>query len=200
MGPRHARRSAAALLLGLLLAGCGVSEAVEAPTADEPTVPTDSVTTPDPTPTATSAAPEPTEAATTEAAATGPQTCGTVTSVIGEEVAVEIVTGEVDCAFAEDLLDTYYNDPPHPPEGSGGFVMIGEWECNSSSSQEPGRASSCHGPDDGLIISVPTGDSESAGAACSLIDQPTLDQIFPDGNYDEDLCQSYIDGENSIGG
>uniref|UniRef100_UPI003B3AB8A9 hypothetical protein n=1 Tax=Pseudactinotalea sp. TaxID=1926260 RepID=UPI003B3AB8A9 len=153
IGPRYAGRAAAALLLGLALAGCDVSEAVEP-------------------------------------AATDPQTCGTVTSVIGE----------VDGAFAENLLDTYDNDPPSPLEGSCGFVMIGDWECSSSSSQEPGRASTCHGPDDGLIISVPTADEESAGPVCALIDQPTLEQIFPDGNDDEDLCQSYIDGENSTGG
>src|SRR5699024_4945319 len=104
------------------------------------------------------------------------------------------------------LLDTYYNDPPHPPEGSGGFVTIGEWECNSSSSQDPGRASTCRTAAGGeivaLVASTPgTGTDAPATDVddpCGLIDQPTLDQLFGDGPYDESVCLSYIGGENSL--
>lgn len=95
-------------------------------------------------PSSSEAATTTTEAApTATASSSGPQVCGTVTTTVGAEVTVEIVAGEVDCAFAEGLLDTYYNAPPVPPEGSGAFVTMDGWECNSSASQEPGRASTC---------------------------------------------------------
>ncbi|WP_345216456.1 hypothetical protein [Georgenia halophila] len=191
----------------LVIAACADPEGVAEPPRESSTTtqqPDAAATTADPSPVV-----ETSEAATTEPPAPiGPQACGTVTSVIGEELTVEIVTGDVACPFAEDLLDTYYNDPPSPPEGSGGYVTIDDWECNSSSSQEPGHASTCHGPDNAVVVTLVSGAepgerSEGGegpiGPICSQIDDPTLEQLFPDGEFDEALCQSYIDGENSIG-
>jgi hypothetical protein len=174
---RLARTVAGVLVVLVVLAGCGgdddtpaatssttsttvteeasTSTSTTAPTTTAPTT-TTSTTSTTSTTTTTTTAPATTTApptTTAPAPAVGPQTCGTVTSTIGSSVTVEIVVGEVDCAFAESLLDTYYNAPPTPPEGSGAYVTIGDWECNSSATQEPGRASTCHGPDGGLVIS-----------------------------------------------
>lgn len=126
-------RLAVLLLAVMMLAGCQGSDGVDGSDGGDETA----------TPSATMTGP------------LGPQICGTVTAVGGEEVSVEIIDAAVDCGFAEDLLDTYYNDPPSTPEGSGGNVSIGEWECNSSSTQQPERASTCRGPDDGLIVARP---------------------------------------------
>lgn len=152
---RRGLLGAVGISIALVLTGCGDGGD---DAADEPTTTADAgpvsdddatTTTAETTTASTTTAPE----TTTTTAATGPQVCGTVTSTIGTEVVVEIVAGAVDCTFAEDLLDTYYNAPPTPPEGSGAYVTIGEWECNSSSSQEPGRASTCRDQGDGVIIS-----------------------------------------------
>ena len=209
MRTRPTTVAAAALLMTCLLVGCSEPEGVAVPT--EPTSTTAATSTTAPATDDSTVEDEPTvtveptvedePTVEVEVAAGGPQTCGTVTSVVGQQVTVEIVVGDVACAFAENLLDTYYNDPPSPPEGSGGYLVIGDWECNSSSSQEPGRASTCHGPDDGLVVAVPAGgdNDPQPGPVCSQIDRPTLDQIFPEGGFDEARCQSYIDGENAIG-
>lgn len=75
--------------------------------------------------------------------AAGPQVCGAVQSATST-VYVEILRGSLTCDEAEALLTTYYHDPPEPPQGSGGFVSIGDWDCISTSAAEPTpRASSC---------------------------------------------------------
>ena len=127
---------------------------------------------------------------------TGPQLCGAVTSTIGDPVTVEILAGGVDCAFAEGLLDTYYNDPPSIPEGSGAYLQIEDWECNSSSSQEPGRVSTCRAADDGLVIAI-AGEAP-AGGWCALIDDATLEQLFTDEQQSEAVCATYIGAETSV--
>ncbi|MGO1562350.1 MAG: hypothetical protein ACTHW7_11055 [Actinomycetaceae bacterium] len=148
----------------------------------------------------------------TAPAPTGPQVCADTVSTIGATVWLEIVVGDVDCAFAMELLETYYTDPPEPPAGSGAFVTIGDWECNSSSSQEPGRASTCRTVDGGEIVALVdapaghgdqgTGDDDPSTPGtddpCSLVDQPTLDRLFGDGPYDEAVCLTYIGAENSL--
>ena len=126
----------------------------------------------------------------------GPQLCSTVTTTVGDLVTVEIVAGEIDCASAEALLDAYYNDPPSVPEGSGAYLTIGGWECNSSSSQEPGRLSTCRAAGDGEIIAI-AGEAPEGGW-CELIDDLTLDQLFADGEPVEAVCATYIDAETSI--
>lgn len=126
----------------------------------------------------------------------GPQLCGTVTTTIGEAVTVEVLAGEADCAFAEGLLDTYYNDPPSIPEGSGAYLQIEDWECNSSSSQESGRVSTCRGPGGGEIIAI-LGEAPEGGW-CTLIDDTTLDQLFPAGERIEAVCAVYIGAETSV--
>lgn len=126
----------------------------------------------------------------------GPQLCGTVTTTIGEAVTVEVLAGEADCAFAEGLLDTYYNDPPSIPEGSGADLQIEDWECNSSSSQEPGRVSTCRGPGGGEIIAI-LGEAPEGGW-CTLIDDATLDQLFPAGERIGAVCAIYIGAETSV--
>jgi hypothetical protein len=91
---------------------------------------------------------------TTTTKRTFPVECNKVSGPGGGKVTVEILNGDadVDCEFAQDLLDTYYNHPPRPPQGNGGYVTIDDWECNSSSTQESGRLSTCRGPDSGLVI------------------------------------------------
>ncbi|UFU04189.1 hypothetical protein LQF12_06295 [Ruania suaedae] len=145
--------------------------------------------------------PEPTAESSLEAVVTGPQACGSVVSTIGETLTVEIIAGDLDCVAAEELLDTYYNDPPSIPEGSGAYLTIGEWECNSSSSQEPGRASTCRHPGGGEIVSLPAEGGAPTPAEdgyCEQIDDPTLDQLFGDEPHDEQVCETYIAGENAI--
>lgn len=127
---------------------------VPKPTTTEPTAAqsTADPTTIDPTPTGQPAAAPATSEASSTPAPTGPASCGAVTSTIGTEVSVEILAGNVTCAFALDLLDTYYNNPPEPHQGSGAYLMIGDWDCNSSSTQDPGRASTCRTQEGGLIV------------------------------------------------
>ena len=196
-----------ARIRGLLLAAVVVLSVVAACSSGDSVGTVDSAD--DETTTTTGPPEDPAEdETTTTTAPVGPQTCGDVTTTIGTRVTVEIRDGAVDCAFAEGLLDTYYNDPPAPPEGSGAFVTIDDWECNSSSSQEPGRASTCRREDGGEIITVEPGDDTGntggtegtdAEYGCEDIDQPTLDTLFPDGEVDEAVCDAYIGGENSIG-
>jgi hypothetical protein len=189
-------------------AGSGSSSTAGAPPTPEATDPSSGADGSTDGPDSPVADPEPA----TAAAPTGPQVCTDTVSTIGATVWVEIIVGDVDCAFAVELLDTYYTDPPSPPQGSGAFVTIGDWECNSSSSQEPGRASTCRTVDGGEIVALvdaPAGhggqdmsDQEPGTPGtddpCSLIDQPTLDQLFGDGPYDASVCLTYIGAENSL--
>ncbi|WP_159621826.1 hypothetical protein [Ruania rhizosphaerae] len=198
---RPALLAALAVLVVPVLAGCtpdtGVGSGVEtSASAEASQTPTASAESTDPSPQES----EPVEPEETSAP-TGPQECGQVISTIGETVTVEIIAGDVDCVFAEELLDTYYNDPPSIPEGSGAYLAIGDWECNSSSSQEPGRASTCRTQDGGEIVTWPADRAPStpaSGGYCEQIDQPTLDQLFGDDPYDEQVCETYIGGETAI--
>lgn len=137
----------------------------------------------------------------------GPQTCGQVTTVPGDRVTVRIVAGDIDCAFAEGLLTTYYQDPPSTPQGSGGFGEIDGWSCMTATVAS-GGATSCTSPDGAKIttgaVTAPSPTSSSTpttpppasgGGSCAQIDQPTLDQMFPDGVLDEQKCASFISGE-----
>jgi hypothetical protein len=54
----------------------------------------------------------------------------------------------VSCQTATAIVNTYYNHPPEPPSGSGAFVQIGEWLCDSTSGavyQQTGHAGDCNG-------------------------------------------------------
>ncbi|NYF97173.1 hypothetical protein [Janibacter cremeus] len=234
MAPMNPGRGAIGLLLvaALALSGCAAAGSTDAATSSTShstssastsqgttssrTSPTSTSSTPTTSTArpveATSTTTTSTASSTTPAAPVGPQRCGQVTTTIGDLVTVEIIAADVDCAFAVALLTRYYTDPPSPPQGSGGYVDIGEWNCNSSSSQAPGRASTCRTEAGGLIIthepaSAPT-PQEPAGTPppaqapsdghCALIDQPTLDQMFPDGVQDEQKCANYIAGEGAI--
>lgn len=158
------RRVAVASAAVVLSTGCGTSGGDEAATTTTRSPSGLPSTTSAPAQTSTSVQPDVAEVAPVETAPvpepsdpepvslTGAQVCGSVISVSGALLVVEILSGEVDCTFAEDLLDTYYNDPPTIPEGSGAFVTIGAWECNSSATQEAGRGSTCRGPGGGEII------------------------------------------------
>lgn len=208
-----------ALLLAVALTGCGGSGGSDASetsstaststrAADESSRSTTSSTT---TPTSTTTS---TPASTTSTAATGPQECGKVTTVNGSSVTVSIVSGDHDCTFAEDLLDRYYNNPPSPLQGSGGFVTIDGWDCMTTTipeTERTGVATTCSTPGgDSIRTTTGAGSSSSttesgAGAtpsestgSCAQIDQPTLDQLFPDGVLDEETCRSYIGGENAV--
>lgn len=71
--------------------------------------------------------------------------CGLVHGFLGE-ARVSIVSGPVQCGEALHIVDTYYNHPPSPPQGSGGFLAFDGWECISTSgavSQETGHYSDC---------------------------------------------------------
>lgn len=150
----------------------------------------------------TSAPPSPT----TAAAPVGPQQCGQVTTVTGALVPVRIVSGDVDCAFAEGLLGTYYGEPAKL-QGSGGFREIGEWSCISATVAS-GGGTTCSTADGEITTGPSAGDpsapmsTSSTSAApgptegsCDLIDQPTLEQMFPDGVQDEQKCANFIRGE-----
>lgn len=208
MRPGRVLVPAAALLLAAACtpdAGTGQGEdppssiSVEV-SAEEPTEAEEAVVEveADPPPEEPEGSPDGTDDAAEEppAAPTGPQLCGTVTTTIGDVATVEIVAGDVDCTAAEGLLDTYYNDPPSIPEGSGAYLMIEDWECNSSSSQEPGRLSTCRSAQDAEIIAI-AGEAPEGGW-CALIDDATLEQLFADEEQTEAVCATYIGAETAV--
>lgn len=200
-----------ASLLALPLAGCGGPGTSDSSAPSSTTTTTTSRT----SPTATTSTSTTTASSTTSAAMTGPQECGRFTAVNGDSFTVTIVSGDHDCAFAEDLLDTYYNSPPSQPRGSGGFVTIDGWDCMTTTlpeTERTGVASTCATADGDTITTTagsgsasPTSDAELGAAtpsqstgSCAQIDQHTLDAMFPDGFLDEEKCRSYIGGENAI--
>ena len=79
----------------------------------------------------------------------GPTRCGVVNDgLVGRAVAVKVTKGAVSCQTAMAIVNTYYNHPPEPPSGSGGFVKIGVWECYSTSGavyQQTGHEGDCDG-------------------------------------------------------
>ena len=132
-----------AMALGLALAGCGSSSEESSGDAGGGGVATTEVRT------------------TTTAVDPGPAADGscteTVTSTIGQPVQVVIEAGAVDCPTAVALVDTYYNDPPTEPQGSGGFVEVDGWSCSSTSAAEAertGRYGTCT-EGDGRIVMRP---------------------------------------------
>lgn len=184
------------------------SRSTTTPTTTTTTTPTTTSNTSSAT-TPTSSTSRTTSTTTTAAAPVGPQTCGQVTTVPGGRVTVRIVSGDVDCAFAEGLLTTYYQDPPVPLQGSGGFVEIDGWECMTATLPS-GGATTCASSDGGKVTTSGVATPEptespdppsqssaapSAGGSCAQIDQPTLDQMFPDGVQDEQRCAAFISGE-----
>lgn len=137
--------------------------------------------------------------ATTAAAPTGPQQCGQVTTVTSTLVPVRIISGDVNCAFAEGLLSTYYGEPAKM-QGSGGFRDIGEWSCMTASFAAGGKTT-CSTADGEISTTPSSGDlstpestpstsvsSPTSGSECDQVDQETLDEFFPDGGYNEDDC------------
>jgi len=94
--------------------------------------------------------------------------CGLVHGFLGE-ARVSIVSGPVQCSAALQVVDTYYNHPPSPPQGSGGFLAFDGWECISTSgavSQETGHYSDC---EEGANTNV--GNGHPIGSAIS-VDRP----------------------------
>jgi hypothetical protein len=79
----------------------------------------------------------------------GPTKCGVVNDgLVGLEVEVTVTKGAVSCQTAMAIVNTYYNHPPEPPSGSGGFVQIGSWLCYSTSGavyQQTGHGGDCNG-------------------------------------------------------
>jgi hypothetical protein len=96
--------------------------------------------------------------------------CGLVhNSIVGGEVRVSIVSGPVLCTEALHVIDTYFNHPPSPAQGSGGFLAFDGWECISTSgdvSQETGHYSDC---EKGANTNV--GNGHPIGSAIS-VDRP----------------------------
>lgn len=221
MAPTTLRLGTTAPLLAaaLVLSGCGGSGSTKVATSSSSvgsnsstSAPSTKTSTSSRSRTPTTSTTSTTTTATTAAAAVGPQRCTQVTTAIGDRVTVEIISGDVDCTFAVDLLTQYYTNPPSPPQGSGGYVDIGEWNCNSSSTQAPGRASTCRTPAGGEIIahaatSAPAPTTSEAAPAptspapgsgyCAQIDQPTLNQMFPDGVQDEQKCANFF-GDGAV--
>ncbi len=143
-----------------------------------------------------------------------------MTSVPGTPLAVRIVAGEATCEDAEELLSTYYEVVPTEGQGSGGFVQLDEWGCISASPAmfaSSGQATTCEtgtgakivaegDPGTGATSAAPSTATTPApgvttatpgadGSYCDQIDTPTLERMFPDGQLDEQLCQSYMQGE-----
>lgn len=149
------------------------------------------------TSTSTTSTPPPTSTtSTTPAAATGPRQCGAVTSVPGTPVTVRIVAGEVTCSDAEELLSTYYREVPTRGQGSGGHLRLEEWDCITSSAASfasTGLATTCTTAAGAQIVTE--GDPGTDGSSCAEIDAATLEQMFPDGRLDEQLCRNYAQGE-----
>lgn len=185
------------------------------------TSPTSTTSTPATTasqPTGTSTSPASSASASTVAAPVGPQQCGSVTTVTGTSVRVRIVSGDLTCDAAEQIFRTYYADVPTQGQGSGGFLEVDGWTCLSStvaSSAATGQAGGCSTASGSTIVTEgapqPTTSSVApspppppqatattapdTGGSCAQIDQPTLDQMFPDGVQDEQRCASFIGGE-----
>lgn len=183
------------------------------------TSPTSTASTPATTtsePTGSSTSPASSASVSTAAAPVGPQQCGSVTTVTGTSVRVRIVSGDLTCDAAEQIFRTYYADVPTQGQGSGGFLEVDGWTCQSSSAAgyaTTGQATGCTTSADAKIVTEgdpqpttpplappPTPEATAtttpdAGGSCAQIDQPTLDQMFPDGVPDEQRCASFIGGE-----
>jgi hypothetical protein len=75
--------------------------------------------------------PKPPHAPTGRPRPAGPGTaCGQVTTVIGTQARVVVVTGRTTCATALHVFRKYY-DPATPAEGSAGLAVIDHWTCAS---------------------------------------------------------------------
>lgn len=78
------------------------------------------------------------------------QYCGTVHNrLVNAMVAVSVESSDVLCYEALKLVDRYYNNPPAPAGGSGGFLQLESWSCISTSGTEfeqTGKAGTCSGP------------------------------------------------------
>lgn len=60
--------------------------------------------------------------------------CGIVhDSIVNTDVQVSITRGSIPCPTAVHVVDTYYNHPPSPLQGSGGYVSFDGWSCYSTS-------------------------------------------------------------------
>ncbi len=141
-----------------------------------------------------------------------------MTSVPGTPLTVRIVAGEITCSDAEELLSTYYREVPTQGQGSGGHLQLEEWSCITSSPAsfassgvattcttdagaqivtegDPGtpattQAAPTTTPTPGVTTATPGPD----GSYCAQIDAATLEQMFPGGQLDEQLCRSYMQG------
>lgn len=90
--------------------------------------------------------------------AAGPKACGIVTNALGDPTRVSVKVGAITCADAERLADTYYNDPPETPQGSGANVQIDAWWCSSTSGtvyERTEHAGSCEGPGGEISLDRP---------------------------------------------
>lgn len=95
--------------------------------------------------------------------------CGLVHDSIVGEVKVSIVSGPVLCTEALHVIDMYFNHPPSPAQGSGGFLAFDGWECISTSGdvgQQTGHYSDC---EKGANTNV--GNGHPIGSAIS-VDRP----------------------------
>jgi hypothetical protein len=79
-----------------------------------------------------------------------PAGCGTVhDSLVNSTVSVSVARGSITCTTALSIVNTYYNHPPEPYQGSSGFVQIGPWQCRS----EPGAVAESTGHDGDCLSS-----------------------------------------------
>lgn len=105
--------------------------------------------------------------------ARGPANCGTVhSSITNNELTVSVVSGSTTCEEAKSVVDTYYNDPPTTPQGSGGAVQVGRWACISTSGAEfaaTGHAGACTSGTDQISI-----DGSSASGPPSTQPSPAV--------------------------
>jgi hypothetical protein len=88
-----------------------------------------------------------------------PDHCGAVhQNGTSHSLNVTVTSGSVQCATALAIVNTYINNPPEQGQGSGDFVRIGPWLCDSTPGavwQSTGHAGDCSSRQGHISIDAP---------------------------------------------